>query len=792
MEGRLVAETTATVQGSSAARNVQGGLIELDDLVRAYHTYQKMTRHPRLIEEMRKIFINALAQRRIVTGEEIDRQARSWLDREKIEITDEKLQEYRNVLIDLHFARNFTPYEVENYINLARKNDRFRNLTRVVNWERATSTEIRGALKEFCDIPEGDVYISPSEAEGVRVALINYFISNQLGFIGIAKNHITIRDVDEMLDRAYWNPRRTGKIGGKAAGMLLAHKIILPRLKERDPELEKYVTIPDSYYFNAGIFSDFIDYNELHYFHSQKYKTREMIEEEYKTISQLFQKACFPPDVVEEFGAFLEEVGEHPLILRSSSLLEDNVGYAFSGKYDSVFLANQGDLETRLEEFIWGLKRVHMSTFGPAPILYRLDHNLLDFDEKMSVLVQKVVGRRMGEYFFPFVAGVAFSRNVYAWNPQIKKEEGLVRLVFGLGTRAVDRVGQDYPRMIPLSHPLLRPEIGADRITKYSQKMMDVINLKSRRLETISYLDLLRQVGHPDLFYAVSVNQEGHLAPPMFKGQAIDVNRSCLTFENFLTKTPFVGLMKNILRKLEQAYGRPVDVEFAWDNGKFYLLQCRALALRPDAGTIDLPQNVPREQTLFTNDQGLSSAVIKDVEYVVYVDPRAYGRLRTYEEKVAIGTVVSKINRFLERKRYALFGPGRWGSNDINLGVRVGYGDINRCSILGEIAFEEGGSTPEVSHGTHFFNDLVEAQIVPIALYPDQPGRIFREDFFLNSPNEIHQVSSDLVKYASVVHVMHVPTCTGGRLLQVYQDGKTQAGMGFFARPGEEYGEETS
>jgi pyruvate, water dikinase len=756
--------------------------MELNGLVRAYHTYQKMTRHPRLIEEMRKIFINALAQRGVITVEEIDRQARSWLERDKIEITGEKVQEYRNVLVDFYFARHFTPNEVENYINLARKNDRFRNLTRVVNWERATSTEIRAALKEFCDIPEGDVYISPSEAEGVRVALINYFISNQLGFIGIAKNHITIRDVDEMLDRAYWNPRRTGKIGGKAAGMLLAHKIILPRLTERDPELEKFVTIPDSYYFNAGIFSDFIDYNELHYFHSQKYKTREMIEEEYKTISQLFQKASFPPDTVEEFRAFLDEVDEHPLILRSSSLLEDNVGYAFSGKYDSVFLANQGDLETRLEEFIWGLKRVHMSTFGPSPILYRLDHNLLDFDEKMSVLVQKVVGRRVGDYFFPFVAGVAFSHNAYIWNPQIKKEEGLVRLVFGLGTRAVDRVGQDYPRMIPLSHPLLRPEIGAERITKYSQKMMDVINLKSRRLETISYLDLLRQVGHPDLFYAVSVNQDGHLAAPLFKGQAIDLNRSCLTFENFLTKTPFVALIKKILRKLEDAYGRPVDVEFAWDNGKFYLLQCRALAFRPDVGNVSLPENVPREQILFTNDQGVASAVIKDVEYVVYVDPKAYGRLGTYEEKLAIAAVVSKINRFLETKRYALFGPGRWGSNDINLGVRVGYGDINRCLILGEIAFEAGGSRPEVSYGTHFFNDLVEAQIVPVAIYPDQAGTLFREEFFLTTPNEIHKVSPDLARYASVVHVIHVPSVTGGRLFHVYQDGQKQEGIGFFAR----------
>jgi hypothetical protein len=757
--------------------------MELGDLVRTYRTYQRMMRHPRLIDEMRKIFLDALAQRGVVTAAEIDREARAWLEKEKIEIRKEEFAECRDLLIDLYFARHFTPNEVENYINLARKNDRFRKLTIVVNREGASSREIKNALKEFCDIPEGEVYISPSEAEGVRVALINHFISNQLGFIGIAKHHITIRDVNEMLERAYSSPRRSGKFGGKAAGMLLAQKIILPRLQERDRELERHVTIPDSYYFNSGMFSDFIDYNEMHSFHSQKYKTRETIEEEYKTISELFKKAPFPSDTVDELRGFLEEVGEHPLILRSSSLLEDNVGYAFSGKYDSVFLANQGSLETRLEEFIWGLKRVHMSTFGPAPILYRRDHNLLDFDERMSVLVQKVVGRRIGDYFFPFVAGVAFSQNLYAWNPQIRKEEGLVRLVFGLGTRAVDRVGQDYPRMIPLSHPLLRPEIGVDRIMRYSQKMMDVINLKTRKLETISYLDLLRGVGHPDLFYAVSVNQDGHLAAPLFKGQAIDVNRSCLTFENFLAKTPFVDLMKKILTTLEQAYGRPVDMEFAWDDGKFYLLQCRALPFRPEVGAIALPEDVPEEQILFTNNQGISGAVIRDIEYVVYVDPKAYDTLGTYEEKLAIADVVGKINRFLESKRYALFGPGRWGSNDLNLGVKVGYGDINRCLILAEIAFEEGGSTPEVSYGTHFFNDLVEAQIVPVALYPDQLGTVFKEDFFLTAPNQIDLISPRLAKHASVVHVIHVPSCTGGRLLQVYQDGQKQEGIGFFAYP---------
>jgi hypothetical protein len=768
----------ATEQRKTGASQTATG-----DLVRAYSVYLRMMKYPKLVEKMREIFVRALQDNGVITPEEIEAQAIDELNKSGRPTDKKHVREYSNALIDLYFANHFSHEQIENHINLARKLDRFQTLTRVVNTEGATSLKIKKSLKEFCEIPEGDLYVPPNEAIGTRVALINHFISNQLPFISIAKNHITIRDIDDLVDQSYWSRRRPGRIGGKAAGMLLAYKIIMPRLSKRDPELERYVEIPDSFYLNSGIFSDFLDHNDLHRFHSQKYKSREEIEKDYKTMARLFRKSSFPPDIKDLFRDCLEKVGEHPIILRSSSLLEDNFGYAFSGKYDSVFLANQGDLETRLNEFIWGLKRVHMSTFGPAPILYRRDHNLLDFDEKMCVLVQKVVGRRYGDYFFPFAAGVAYSYNIYGWTPRIKKEDGLVRLVFGLGTRAVDRISNDYPRMIALSHPHLRPEVNAAQIMKYSQKMVDLLNLREGRLETVPFIDLARTIDHPDLHDAVSVNQDGHLAAPMFRSQEMDPSRSCLTFQNFLGRTPFVGLMKKILSKLDQAYGRPVDIEFAWDNGKLFLLQCRTLSIRESAGPVPLPTDIAHDDLLFTNRKVVMNSVVKDIEYIVYVDPKAYGRLESYEQKIAVGRLIGRLNRYLEDHRYALFGPGRWGSNDITLGVKVGYEDINRTLILGEIAFEDGGSTPDVSYGTHFFNDLIEARIVPIALYPDQEGVVFREDYFLGMENALPAVLPDWAHLHEVVHLIHVPACTDGRFLQVYQNGQEQQGMGFFGPP---------
>jgi hypothetical protein len=542
------------------------------------------------------------------------------------------------------------------------------------------------------------------------------------------------------------------------------------------------VRIPESYYFSSGIFSDFLDYNNLDQFHSQKYKSREQIEEEYKNISALFKQSSFPPDTVENFREFLEKIGEHPLILRSSSFLEDNFGYAFSGKYDSFFVTNQGDIQTRLNEFIWGLKQVHMSTFGPGPILYRRNHNLLDFDEKMSVLVQKVVGRRFGDYFFPVAAGVGFSYSSYTWTSRIKKEDGLVRLVFGLGTRAVDRIGEDYARMIHLSHPLLRPEVEAQQIMKYSQKIVDVLNLKTGEMESIPHNTLLKEISHPDLYLTVSINQDGHLSAPMFKGQPINPVGTCLTFENLLSKTVFPSLMKKMLRQLQDAYGRPVDIEFAWDDEHLYILQCRSLAVSQDIGEVELPKDLPQEQIIFTNNHVVSNTIVPDIEYIVYVCPRCYERLSTYDEKFAIGRVVSRLNRLLHDKRFALFGPGRWGSNDINLGVRVGYEDINHTLILGEVAFAREDYTPEVSFGTHFFNDLVEAQIAPVAIFPDQTDTIFNEKFFMESPNQLSSLAAEFESHQTVVHVIHVPSSGDGFFLQVYQNNEAQEGIGFLGK----------
>lgn len=751
--------------------------------VKGHRLFARIARYPDLLAQMRATFLDVLVERGIVTREGLRGRALRQMQADGVADTPAVQAEYCDALVDLLFADALPEEEAENWINLVRKRDRCQQLGRVVASEHATPRAIWQALREFCDIPKGELSISPAEAEGIRVSLLSYYISSQLPFVGIAKSHVTIRDIDAILGHTVGHLAHPGRLGGKAAGMIVAEKILLPILGERDPDFAAHIAVPDTWYISSGVMSDFIDANRFYVFHTHKYRTKEEIEEEYQRIGELFESASFPKDVMDEFRHLIRQVGEHPIIVRSSSHLEDSFGVAFSGKYQSVFLANQGSEEERLAAFVRGVKTVLASTYGPDPIIYRRDHGLLDYNERMAMIVQKVVGRRFGDWFLPFASGVMYSWNGWAWNPRIRKADGLVRLVFGLGTRAVDRVGGDYPRMVGLSHPLLRPEVTPEAVCKYSQKMVDAINLRTGRLETVDFRTLASQAPHPDLAQAVSVVADGEVRAPMFRTQELEPRTLCLTFENFLARPPFVALAKKVLSTVQAAYGRPVDMEFAWDDGKLYILQCRSLAVRREVDRVPVPADLPAERTLFVTRTALSGSAITDIEYVVYVDPRAYDRLDSASAKRRVAWAVGQLNDRLAGRSVALMGPGRWGSSDINLGVQVSYADINRARLLVEIAFARDGSTPEVSYGTHFFQDLVEADIAIVPLYPDSPGSTLREDLVLGAANALRSVDPALADMEEVIHVLHVPSARGGERLHVYLDGEKQHGVGLFGPP---------
>jgi len=653
-----------------------------------------------------------------------------------------------------------------------------------LNYRNQSLGEVIGAVRQYRDmVPEG-FELSEAARKGVIVSLIRRFLSTQLAYINIAKKYIDIRDFFEILDRIIYTPESHGLLGGKCAGLLLAQQII-NKSYGGDP-LFSSVKVPKSWYLPSDVLLGFVRFNKLDEVVEQKYKDINQVRLEYPHVIHTFKDSRFPPEIVQGLSMVLDELEGVPLIIRSSSLLEDSLGAAFSGKYKSLFLANQGNKHERLRALLDAIAEVYASTFGPDPIEYRAERGLLDFSEEMGIMIQGVVGTRIGDYFLPAFAGVAFSRNEFRWSPRISREDGLIRMVPGLGTRAVDRVSDDYPVLVAPRQPGLRVNVAPEEVVYYSPKKVDVINLKTNTFETLDAADLVRRHGTemPMIEKLVSVYDGQHLRRPL--GMQIDFERDVLafTFDGLLSESPFVKQVHAILRLLEEKMGTPVDIEFAHDGKNFYLLQCRPQSYSEESAAAPIPKDVPADRIVFTANRYISNGRVRDITHIVYVDPLKYAELPSRDELVEVGRAVGKLNKLLPKRQFVLMGPGRWGSRgDIKLGVSVTYSDINNTAALIEIARKKGNYMPDLSFGTHFFQDLVEGQIRYIPLFPDDEGIQFNEHFLTGAPNILSEVLPEYAKLAGVVRLIDVPEATNGNVLRVLMNAELSEAIGLLAKP---------
>ncbi len=696
--------------------------------------------------------------------------ARRWDQQEKIII---------HSLIVKYASQLFKKEEIDKIFAIARGRSEAQKLEDIASLPDVSFRLLADRLKDFCELTKDSGDIPESEAMGIRVALIRHFISDQLEFIGVAKHYLKICDFLPIVENSIGPKKGIGKIGGKAAGMYLAYHILCKSQEEGDIQ-NCPVAIPESYFIRSDLYQEFINQNGLTKFYDEKYKPLDEIRNDFPMIKEIFKNGEFPPYIVGKLRKLLKKIGKVPIIVRSSSLLEDNFGSAFSGKYDSIYLPNQDTLENRIQALLGAIAEVYASTLGPDPILYRRERNLIDYDEQMGILIQKVVGTPYRDYYLPIWAGVGFSRNEYRWSKRIRKEDGLLRLVMGLGTRAVDRVGNDYPRMVSLTIPTLRPEANVVDIRKYSQKFIDVINLKKNRLETLPLQKLLGREPFPNLDHIVSIDKGTDLQTSVGKILNPAGENFIITFDKFLQKTPYPGILKNLFKTLEKAYGYPVDIEFAFDGNFLYILQCRPQSKLSEHHRAHIPEDIPKKDTLFSVHHDVSNGIIHNIEYIIYVDPKKYDEMQSYSQKLTVGKIVGLLNEKLERSKFILMGPGRWGSNNINLGVRVRYSDINHTRALIEVARKTENYVPEVSFGTHFFQDLVEAGIFHLPLYPDENNTIFNEEFLLKSPNKLPDLLPKYKDYADAIRVIFVPEAIDNKKLTIAMDGENEEALAYF------------
>jgi len=664
------------------------------------------------------------------------------------------------------------------------KQDQASFLLNTLENHQTSLAEVADAIRRYQHASHGEVELTASTMKGLRVSLIRRFLTDQLEFINVAKRYVDLKDFHELLQRTIFPAKGHGKIGGKSSGLFLAGQIV--RHHAADNEWAAGIRIPKTWYITSDGLHNFIYCNHLEDVFTHKYKEIDQVRQEYPDLVQVFKHCQFSADILKGLSVALDDFGERPLIVRSSSLLEDRFGAAFSGKYKSLFLANQGTKAERLAALTDAIAEVYASTFNPDAIEYRAERNLLDFQEGMGVMIQAVVGTKVGDYFLPAFAGVAFSHNEFRWSPRIRREDGLMRLVPGLGTRAVDRVGDDYPIVISPGQPGLRVNATPEEEMRYAPRWMDVIYLATNSFETVKATDFVRECGDqmPSLEPLLSVFDNGVLRQaPM--GQ-VDFERDDLvfTFEGLLTRTPFVKQVHSLLRLLERELGTPVDVEFACDGRNLYLLQCRPQVPGRHGTPAVIPHDVPPERVVFSATRFVPNGSVTNLTHVVYVDPARYAEVGSLSELAAIGRAVGKLNKLLPKRQFILMGPGRWGSRgDIKLGVRVTYSDINNTAMLVEIARRRGDYTPEVSFGTHFFQDLVEASIRYLPLFPDDAGVIFNDDFLSRSRNILPDILPEFAYLAPVLRVIDVPQASGGHVLDVLMNSDVEEAVAVLVPP---------
>lgn len=662
--------------------------------------------------------------------------------------------------------------------------DKSSSLIKVVESQDTSLTEIADAIRKYYHMAPEKFELPPSTIKGLRVSLLRRFFTEQLEYISIAKEYVKLTDFYKLIDKMIFPPGSHGKLGGKSAGIFLAYHILQKESEQN--ELLRDIKTPKTWFLTSDGVLYFMQYNNLEEVFEQKYKEVDEIRIEYPHIVQLFKNSEFPPDILKGLSVALDDLGENPLVVRSSSLLEDQMGAAFSGKYKSLFLANQGTKPQRLSALMDAIAEVYASTFSPDPIEYRAERGLLDFHEEMGVMIQEVVGEKVGDYFLPAFAGVAFSNNEFRWSPRIKREDGLVRIVAGLGTRAVDRLSDDYPVLVSPGQPKLKINISPDELIRYSPKKIDVINLKTNEFETISISKLIKECGnkYPEFENVFSVMQGNMIRQPMKYEIEDSSTEYIVTFDGLINKTDFLKKVDAILKILQSKMKTPIDIEFVSNGVDFYLLQCRPQSFHGETTADNIPRDLPADRILFTANRHISNGKVPEITHVVYIDPQKYTELSDRNKMLAVGRAVGKLNKLLPKRKFILMGPGRWGSRgDIKLGVSVTYSDINNTAMLIEVARKKGNYVPDLSFGTHFFQDLVEANIRYLPLYPDDNGVLFNDTFLSKSKNIYPQLVPEYDYLEDTVKVIDISEMTGGNILKVAVNAEIDEAIGFFTQP---------
>ncbi|MBN2243924.1 MAG: pyruvate, phosphate dikinase [Acidobacteria bacterium] len=587
------------------------------------------------------------------------------------------------------------------------------------------------------------------ETDEIFERLLRMMVTRDARLLKLAKRYLKLADLLAIRKRMLG----TGLIGGKSAGMILARAILC----DRDDKWKSLLETHDSFYIGCDVFYTYLVRNNCWRLRQRQRDPARYLQTAAEARERILT-GTFPGFIRSQFVEMLEYFGQAPIVVRSSSLLEDAFGNAFAGKYVSVFCVNQGTPEERLEAFENAVRRVFASAMGEEALDYRARRGLLAQDEQMALLVQRVSGAMYGDFFFPQAAGVGLSFNPYAWSEKIDPEAGLLRLVFGLGTRAVLAFEGDYTRIVALNAPLHRPEASLHEQRECSQKRVDVLNLKTNRLDSRWFEEVAGDNARFPL--EIFASRDEKLMRRAREAGQKDVFPWLLTFEKLLTGTSFTDEMRDLLRTLSEAYEHPVDVEFTVNflgesACRIHLVQCRPFKVKGGGCAAEPPETIDDAGLVLQTRGPVIGPVCRCfIDRLIYVVPSVYARMPE-RDRHSVAKLVGRLAHLDEGAcSLMLIGPGRWGTTTPSLGVPVSFADISPAAVLCEIAEMHADLVPEVSLGTHFFNEIVENDTLYLAVFPDNEGVAFNRKLLEGAPNSLIKILPDCGRWQEAVRVI--------------------------------------
>ncbi|MDO4650520.1 MAG: PEP/pyruvate-binding domain-containing protein, partial [Eubacteriales bacterium] len=486
-------------------------------------------------------------------------------------------------------------------------------------------------------------------------------------------------------------------------------------------------------------------------------------------MSKLLLQGKFSSSMKEEFARLLDYYGQDPFIVRSSSILEDGFGNAFAGKYDSVFCSNSGTLEERLEEFENAIRTVYASTMSLAALDYRKRRGLEHRDEQMALLIMRVSGSRYGQYFMPVAAGVGYSLSPYRFGTDKQETSGMLRLVMGLGTAAVDRMQGSYPRLVSMDNPSLTVTSSDAERHQFSQRKIDVVDTLRGGFESLDLQALEKQLP----FYLKSTTlSHDYEAESYFRNMGDSRDIYYISCNGIVKNEALMEDMRSILATLQKEYAYPVDIEFTINIAKsgeyvINMLQCRPLQIAKDYEVISVPTDIPGDQFfLECQNACMGMSRMLQIDYVVMIDTLKYYQM-PYNDKYQIARALGAVNWALrgQNKNLMLFAPGRICTSSPELGVPSTFAEISEFNVVCEISESGAGYMPELSYGSHIFQDLVEAGILYAALSDSNETQSFRPDMLKNYENVLSSLAPSYAELGEIIQVYHV---TDERLMLYY------------------------